>query len=116
MCHFNSLIIEAALATALPAGKVLAVDRLGFAKYITQRLKEHPKIEIRHEEVTDIPRDSIVILATGPLTSDTLSKALGKITGRQHLHFYDAITPIIYAKSINMNIAFYASRYGKSKD
>ena len=112
----GSLVIEAALATCVPAGKALSVDRERFAKYITEKIKKHPKIEIRHEEVIDIPKKGIVVLATGPLTSDALSKALRTITGKEHFHFYDAIAPIIYAHTINMNVAFLASRYDKGKD
>jgi methylenetetrahydrofolate--tRNA-(uracil-5-)-methyltransferase len=116
MRRLGSLVIEAALKTAVPAGKALAVDRERFSQYITQKITSHPLIEIRHEEITQIPRDNIVILATGPLTSDAISEDLKRITGKEHLHFYDAIAPIVYADSINMNIAFFASRYGKGKD
>ena len=112
----GSLVMEAALVTTVPAGKALSVDREEFAKYITEKIKKHPQIEIRHEEVVDIPKEGIVVLATGPLTSDALSKALRTITGKEHLHFYDAIAPIVCADTINMNITFLASRYDKGKD
>jgi len=116
MRRLGSLVMEAALKTAVPAGKALAVDRERFSQYITQKITSHPLVEICHEEVTEIPRNDIVILATGPLTSDAISEDLKRITGKEHLHFYDAIAPIVYADSINMNIAFFASRYGKGKD
>ncbi len=116
MRRLGSLVMEAAEKTAVPAGKALAVDRERFAQYITQKITTHPLVEIRHEEVMEIPRNDIVILATGPLTSDAISEDLKRITGKEHLHFYDAIAPIVYADSINMNIAFFASRYGKGKD
>ncbi len=116
MRRLGSLVMEAAEKTAVPAGKALAVDRERFAQYITQKITTHPLVEIRHEEVTEIPRNDIVILATGPLTSDAISEDLKRITGKEHLHFYDAIAPIVYADSINMNIAFFASRYGKGED
>ncbi|MDL1970511.1 MAG: methylenetetrahydrofolate--tRNA-(uracil(54)-C(5))-methyltransferase (FADH(2)-oxidizing) TrmFO [Candidatus Desulfofervidaceae bacterium] len=112
----GSLVMEAALATAVPAGKALAVDRTLFAQYITKKISRHPRIEIRHEEVKHIPRSGIVIIATGPLTGNSLSEDLRRLTGKDYLHFYDAIAPIVYAESINMEIAFRASRYGKGED
>ncbi len=116
MHHLGSIVIEAASKTAVPAGKALAVDRERFARYITQKIISHPLIEIKREEVKRIPEEQVVILATGPLTSDSLAEHLREITGQEHLHFYDAISPIIYADSINMDIAFFASRYGKGRD
>jgi len=116
MRRLGSIVMEAALASSIPAGKALAVDRNLFSSYITKKLEKHSLIEIRREEVTEIPKKDIVIIATGPLTSDALSKALFRLTGRVHLHFYDAISPIIYADTINLNIVFFASRYGIGND
>ncbi|MBF0316537.1 MAG: methylenetetrahydrofolate--tRNA-(uracil(54)-C(5))-methyltransferase (FADH(2)-oxidizing) TrmFO [Nitrospirae bacterium] len=111
----NSLIMEAARATAIPAGSALAVNRDEFAAYITKKLKDHPRIEIVTGEVTQLPAPPTVI-ATGPLTSDALAAALGKVTGESSLYFYDAIAPIIDADTIDYNIAYYSSRYGKGGD
>ncbi|WP_456430789.1 methylenetetrahydrofolate--tRNA-(uracil(54)-C(5))-methyltransferase (FADH(2)-oxidizing) TrmFO [Thermosulfuriphilus sp.] len=113
----GSLIMEAALATQVPAGKALAVDRERFAAFVTRRLSEHPLVEIIREEVREIPEGEIVILATGPLTSEALAKSLKEITGQDYLYFYDAIAPIVYAESLNMSVIFRASRYqGKGGD
>ncbi len=112
----GSIVIEAALISSIPAGKALAVDRESFSRYITKKIEEHPLIEIRRQEVTEIPNEGIVVIATGPLTSDALSESLSRLTGKSHLHFYDAIAPIVYAETINLNIAFRASRYGMGED
>ncbi len=115
MRRLGSLIMEAALASEVPAGKALAVDRELFANYITQRLEEHPLVEIIREEVTEIPREGLVILATGPLTSEALAEDLRRLTGEEYFHFYDAIAPIVYADSINWKKVFRADRYGKGE-
>ncbi len=107
----GSLVMEAALATRVPAGKALAVDRDRFAAFVTERLAAHPLIEIIREEVQEIPPEEIVIIATGPLTSESLAAALKEITGEEYLYFYDAIAPIVYADSLNMSVIFRASRY-----
>src|SRR6266550_6952035 len=112
----HSLVMEAAAATRVPAGAALAVDREQFAEYITGRIKSHPQIEIVREEVTNIPRDAVTIIATGPLTSDLLTVEIMKLTGDDQLYFYDAIAPIIAADSIDRSIAFLAARYGKGGD
>src|SRR6266404_2562518 len=112
----QSLVMEAATATRVPAGAALAVDRQQFAEYITQRIESHPRIEIVREEVTTIPRDSITIIATGPLTSDALTTEIMKLTGDDQLNFYDAIAPILAADSIDQSIAFLAARYGRGGD
>ncbi|MCH9648606.1 MAG: methylenetetrahydrofolate--tRNA-(uracil(54)-C(5))-methyltransferase (FADH(2)-oxidizing) TrmFO [Deltaproteobacteria bacterium] len=109
---FGSLIIGAARKAAVPAGSALAVDRDLFAADITQTLREHPLIEIRLEEVTDLPEEDTV-LATGPLTSEALSKCLLDLLGSEHLYFYDAIAPIVEAESLDMEKIFAGSRYGK---
>ncbi|MBM4426897.1 MAG: methylenetetrahydrofolate--tRNA-(uracil(54)-C(5))-methyltransferase (FADH(2)-oxidizing) TrmFO [Chloroflexi bacterium] len=108
----NSMLLEAAEATALPAGAALAVDRDAFARMVTERIESHPNIEIIREEMTEIP-SMPVILASGPLTSDSLSKSIAQLSGDDHLFFFDAISPIVRVESINMDIAFRASRYGK---
>ncbi|MDX6403955.1 MAG: methylenetetrahydrofolate--tRNA-(uracil-5-)-methyltransferase [Blastocatellia bacterium] len=112
----HSLVMEAATATRVPAGAALAVDRQQFAEYITERIESHPRIEIVREEVTAIPRDAVTIIATGPLTSDSLTMEIMKLTGDDQLYFYDAIAPIIAADSIDRSIAFPAARYDKGGD
>src|SRR6266404_7635527 len=109
----HSLVMDAAMATRVPAGAALAVDRQLFAEYITERIESHPGIEIVRAEVTSIPLDAVTIIATGPLTSDTLTLAIMKLTGDDQLYFYDAIAPIIAADSIDRSIAFPAARYDK---
>jgi methylenetetrahydrofolate--tRNA-(uracil-5-)-methyltransferase len=111
--RIGSLFIEAADATAVPAGGALAVDRDEFSAYISHKVEAHPQIELIREEVTSLPTEGNVILASGPLTSDALSAELAKLTGSEHLYFYDAIAPIVEADSIDYSIAWRASRYGK---
>jgi methylenetetrahydrofolate--tRNA-(uracil-5-)-methyltransferase len=112
----GSLVMEAAAATRVPAGAALAVDRQQFAEHITQRIEDHPQIEIVREEITTIPRDAITIIATGPLTSDALTWEIMKLTGDDQMYFYDAIAPIVAADSVDQAIAFRAARYGKGGD
>lgn len=109
----NSLIIRVADEVRIPAGSALAVDREQFSFKITQALEGHPNIRILHEEVTEIPTECLCILATGPLTSDKLSQAIAQLTHTKHLYFYDAISPIVDADSIDMDVVFLASRYDK---
>jgi methylenetetrahydrofolate--tRNA-(uracil-5-)-methyltransferase len=116
MRRLGSLIITSAEQARVPAGSALAVDRDQFSLKITQALEGHPNIRILHEEITDIPTDCLCIIATGPLTSDKLSLAIRAVTQSQHLYFFDAISPIIDADSINMDIVFRASRYDKGGD
>lgn len=113
MRRIGSLIVETAYATEVPAGKALAVNREDFAARITQKLKEHPRVEIVHEEITEIPPagDYPTILATGPLTSSALADSLAAFTGKERLTFYDAIAPIVYSNSLNMDIIYSKSRY-----
>jgi methylenetetrahydrofolate--tRNA-(uracil-5-)-methyltransferase len=113
MRQLGSLVLECAAEVAVPAGEALAVDRELFARTVTQRLEAHPLIEIIREEVTDIPPDRPLILATGPLTSDALAQAIGRLTGSRRLYFYDAVAPIVDAPTLNMERVFIASRYGK---
>ena len=109
----GSLIMEAAYATQVPAGSALAVNRESFSKYITDKIKADKNIEVIAGEVTEIDRDSITVIATGPLTSDALAESLKKLTGGDELHFFDAAAPIVDFSSINTDVAFFASRYGK---
>ena len=110
--RMGSLLLRTAEEVAVPAGGALAVDREQFAERVTNALQSHPNIEIRREEVTAIP-EKPAIIATGPLTSPRLSRTLEKLTGFEHLYFYDAIAPIVVADSINMDVCFRASRYGR---
>ncbi len=110
--RLRSLIMEAALASEVPAGKALAVDRELFAAYVTKRLSECALVEICQEEVTRIPEEGVVIVATGPLTSEALAEDLRRYTGEDYFHFYDAIAPIVYADSIDWTKVFKADRYG----
>lgn len=112
----QSLVMEAAEATKVPAGAALAVDRHKFSEYVTRRIEKNPSITLVREEVTSIPEDAITIIATGPLTSDALTREIMKLTGDDQLYFYDAIAPIVAADSIDMSIAFKAARYGKGGD
>lgn len=108
----DSLIIQSADKHAVPAGGALAVDREGFSEAVTRALKEHPLIEIRNEEITEIP-EGITVVATGPLTSPALSERLRSLTGESYLYFYDAAAPIIEKDSIDMDKVFLQSRYDK---
>ncbi len=110
------LISEIAPRTRVPAGHALTVDRDLFAAEVTRALEQDPAIEIRREEVTTLDPEHIWIIASGPLTSDALAAEIGRLTGSQRLFFYDSISPIVDAESIDMSIAFAASRYGKSLD
>ncbi|MFA5517302.1 MAG: methylenetetrahydrofolate--tRNA-(uracil(54)-C(5))-methyltransferase (FADH(2)-oxidizing) TrmFO [Desulfuromonadales bacterium] len=112
----GSLFMAAADATAVPAGGALAVDRESFAAYLTEKIESHPLIELRRQEATEIPADGTVIVASGPLTSESLSAAIARLSGNEHLYFYDAIAPIIEADSIDFSIAWRASRYGRGGD
>ena len=112
----GSLVMEAAAATKVPAGAALAVDRELFAEYITEKIEANPQIELVREEVTQIPAHKIAIIATGPLSSDSLTGEIMKLTGSDQLYFYDAIAPIISADSVDRSIAFPAARYGKGGD
>ena len=111
----GSLIMEAAYATAVPAGSALAVNRDEFSAYITEKIKSHPNIEIIEEEVTELSEDSdeITVVASGPLTSEPLARAISELTGGGELHFFDAAAPIVDFATVNTDTAFFASRYGK---
>ena len=107
----GSMLLEAAASAALPAGGALAVDRELFARLVTERIQGHPNIELIREEAKEIP-NTPAIIASGPLTSPSLSQSISGLSGEEHLYFFDAIAPVIHADSIDMSIAFRASRYG----
>jgi methylenetetrahydrofolate--tRNA-(uracil-5-)-methyltransferase len=112
----GSLFMAAADATAVPAGGALAVDREAFAAFLTEKIENHPRIRVCREEVTELPAQGTVIVASGPLTSESLSATIARLTGADHLYFYDAIAPIVEADSIDFSRAWRASRYGKGGD
>ncbi len=111
--RLDSLILTCAEATRVEAGGCLAVDRGGFSRMVTEKIRNHPRITVIEEEVTEIP-EGPVIIATGPLTSDALSKAIGEYFGETgYLHFFDAAAPLVTAESIDMNLAWWQSRYDR---
>jgi methylenetetrahydrofolate--tRNA-(uracil-5-)-methyltransferase len=112
--RMGSLLLRCAEETAVPAGGALAVDREAFAKSVTAAIERHPNIELVRQEVTEIPLIPTVV-ASGPLTSPDLCRALQNLTGHQHLYFYDAIAPIVTLESLNFDIVYRASRYGKGE-
>ena len=116
--RMESASMRVAAKARIPGGTALTVDRSVFAAGLTAELEAQPLIEIRREEVTDLPdtEDAIVIVATGPLTSDALAESIVRRTGRERLYFHDAISPIVDAETIDMNVAFRGSRYGHSID
>ena len=112
----DSLLIRIADETSVPAGQALAVDRDEFSKRVTEEIEKNPLIEVIHKEVENVENeDGIVIIATGPLTSEKLAKQIGKLTGEDKLYFYDAAAPIILKDSIDFDIAFYGNRYEQEK-
>ena len=116
--RLDSLLIKIADETKVPAGQALAVDRIEFSKKVTQEINSNPLIEVINEEVVDIEqmsKEGIIVIATGPLTSDALSKQIQKITGQDKLYFYDAAAPIVTKESIDFDIAFYGDRYSQEK-
>ena len=110
--RMGSLLLQCAEQTALPAGGALAVDRTAFAMLVTEKIQTHPRIRVIREEVETLP-DGPVIVASGPLTSESLSKAIAGLTGQEQLYFFDAIAPIVAIESIDLSIAFRASRFGR---
>ena len=115
LSSLDSLIMQAAFSSEVPAGSALAVDREKFSDYITEKIKAHPLISVVEKEVVDITEflDDIVVVASGPLTSDALSQSISKLVGGGELHFFDAAAPIVDASTVNYDVAFFASRYGK---
>ena len=118
--RLGSELIKIADQVSVPAGQALAVDRDSFSKRVTEEIEKNEYIELIREEVTEIPKDKVVIIATGPLTSDKMYEEILKLTGKENLFFYDAAAPIIEKDSIDMDIAFYGNRYeqerGKEED
>ena len=112
MRQLGSLIISCADATRVEAGGCLSVDRDGFSALITEKIRNHPNITVREEEVTQMP-EGPVIVATGPLTSDDFSKAIGEYFGQDYLHFFDAAAPLVTAESVDMDLAWWQSRYDR---
>ena len=108
----GSLILDCAEATRVEAGGCLAVDRKGFSRLVTERIRGNPLITVVNQEVTQVP-EGPVIIATGPLTSDPLSKAIGKYFGAEYLHFFDAAAPLVTAESVDMELAWWQSRYDR---
>lgn len=111
--QLDSLILAAADATSVPAGGALAVGREAFARLVTERITNHPLIDLRRQEILEIPASGVVVIATGPLTSEPLAASVGAWTGEQYLYFYDAMAPIVSADSIDETRVFRASRYDK---
>ena len=110
--QLDSLILSCAEATRVEAGGCLAVDRHGFSAMVTEKLRNHPNVTVVHEELTEVP-EGPVIVATGPLTSDAMSDAIGKYFGTEHLHFFDAAAPLVTYESIDMTKAWWQSRYDR---
>lgn len=113
MRRLGSLIIECADTTRVAAGSALAVDREGFSALVTEKIRNHPNIKVIEEELTEIPKADMVIIASGPLTTNALSEAIAKKIGGEYLHFFDAAAPLVTAESIDMSKAYFASRYDK---
>ncbi len=116
MRKFSSICMKSAERCSVAAGGALAVDRNVFSGYITEKIKSHPNINVINRVVTELPKDGITVVATGPLTDGELAKNIAKITGSENLSFYDAAAPIVTRESIDFSVAFFASRYGKGTD
>jgi methylenetetrahydrofolate--tRNA-(uracil-5-)-methyltransferase len=111
----GSLIMRCAESSAVPAGGALAVDRIGFAEKVTEAISTNPRINLVRKEVTRIPECRPLVIATGPLTSGDFSSSLASLTGEEYLSFYDAVAPLVTLESINTNLIFRQSRYGKGE-
>lgn len=118
MRRMNSLILEAADRNRVPAGSALAVDREGFSTYLTRKIEQHPNIRLIRQEVTDIPddKDEPIIVATGPLSSSSISESIARLIRQDYLYFYDAAAPIVTYESLNLEKVYRASRYGRGED
>ncbi len=114
--RLDSLLLAASEKTRVPGGHALTVDRGAFSEAITEAIEAEPLIEIRREEVTAVPTDGFVVVATGPLTGEALAEDIARLTGSGRLYFYDSISPIVDADTVDTSVAFWASRYGKSTD
>ncbi|MBC7223720.1 MAG: FADH(2)-oxidizing methylenetetrahydrofolate--tRNA-(uracil(54)-C(5))-methyltransferase TrmFO [Anaerolineae bacterium] len=112
----GSVVLRCADRTAVPAGSALAVGREAFSRAVTEAISQHPNIAVVREEVEEIPSEGPVVLATGPLTSEPLADAIARLVGQEYLYFYDAMAPIVLGESVDMRVAFRASRYGKGGD
>lgn len=115
MQELGGKLIKIAYECRVPAGNALAIDRVGFSKKVTELIENNENIEFIREELKEIPSDKPVIIASGPLTSDDLANKIQEFTKSEHLHFFDAIAPIVEKDSINFDIAFWASRYDKGE-
>src|SRR5438093_2464561 len=115
MRRLGSLVLEKARGARVPAGAALAVDRDRFSADVTRAIEDEPRIEVVREEVPEIPAGGPVIVATGPLVSEAMARSIAAFTGREYLYFYDAVSPLVEADSIDTSIAFRASRYGKGE-
>lgn len=115
MRRLNSLIMRCADLHKVPAGSALAVDRHAFSAEVQKELSEHENVEIIRKEITELPKEELTIIASGPLTSDALSKEIQKLTGEDYLAFFDAIAPIVYKDSIDMSVCWMQSRYDKGE-
>lgn len=111
MERLGSVVVKTATEHSVPAGGALAVDREGYGRALTQMVSGHPRIQVIHEEVDCLPSDGVVIVASGPLTSEKLANDIQRLTGEEYLYFFDALSPIVEAESIDMNICFRASRH-----
>ena len=116
MRRLGSLVVQVADSVRVPAGSALAVDRALFARRLTETVESLPQVTLRREEVVRIPDDAVTIVATGPLTSDALASDVAAFVGQAHLHFFDAVSPVVEADSIDLSRAFRAARYGKGGD
>src|SRR3712207_301953 len=112
----DSIVLDVAMRTKVPAGAALAVDRQRFAEAVTERIEAHPNIEVVREEATGVDEEAVTIIAAGPLCSDALAKEIARLTEGTGLYFYDAISPIVAAESVDTEIAFRAARYGKRSE
>jgi methylenetetrahydrofolate--tRNA-(uracil-5-)-methyltransferase len=112
--RFSSLLLDAAKAAGVPGGHALTVDRGIFSQHVTSAIEAEPLIDLRREEITALPEGEIVVVATGPLTSEALASEIARLTGSGRLFFYDSISPIVEADTVDTAVAFWASRYGKS--
>jgi methylenetetrahydrofolate--tRNA-(uracil-5-)-methyltransferase len=114
--QLDSLLLDAAARSRVPGGHALTVDRVAFGEQISQAVETYPLIELRRQEALSIPKDGITVVATGPLTSDALAASISELTGSERLFFYDSISPIVDAETIDLSVVFRESRYGKSLD